>query len=74
LYVELGLGVGIIAGIAFDPERDPRLRLRSGFHLFEASTSRIAVRRGSYLRGYAHRFELCAPGISEAMLKSALVD
>jgi LysR family transcriptional regulator, cys regulon transcriptional activator len=75
VYVELGLGVGIIAGIGFDPERDARLRMLSGSHLFEASTSRIAVRRGSYLRGYAYRFiELCESKLSEAMVKSALVD
>jgi LysR family transcriptional regulator, cys regulon transcriptional activator len=37
-YVELGLGVGIIAAMAFDPKRDTALRLIDGSHLFEANT------------------------------------
>ena len=51
-YVELGLGVGIIAAMAFDPKRDVGLRMLDAGHLFAANTSLIAVRRGSYLRNY----------------------
>jgi LysR family cys regulon transcriptional activator len=73
-YVELGLGVGIIAAMAFDPKRDAGLRLIDGADLFEANTSLIAVRRGSYLRNYAYRFiELCSPALPEAMVRSAVM-
>ncbi|MCG5500270.1 CysB family HTH-type transcriptional regulator [Ectothiorhodospira lacustris] len=59
-YVGLGLGIGIVAPMAFDPARDAGLKLLSGSRLFETNTTRIAVRRGRYLRAYAYRFiELC---------------
>jgi LysR family cys regulon transcriptional activator len=72
-YVELGLGVGIIASMAFDKARDTGLRLLEADHLFEISTSRIAVRRGTYLRGYAYKFiEYCSPALSEPVVKSGI--
>jgi len=73
-YVELGLGVGIIAAMAFNPRRDTGLRLIDSGHLFEANTALIAVRRGSYLRNYAYRFiELCSPALPEAMVRAAVM-
>jgi LysR family cys regulon transcriptional activator len=73
-YVELGLGVGIIAAMAFDPKRDAPLRLIDAAHLFEANTSLIAVRRGSYLRNYAYRFiELCSPALPERTVRAAVM-
>ena len=72
-YVELGLGVGIVASMAFDAVRDPSLRLLDATHLFANNTSRIAIRRGTYLRGFAHRFvELCAPELTEAKVRAGL--
>lgn len=72
-YVELGLGVGIVASQALDSERDPGLRLIDAAHLFEANTSQIAVRRGAYLRGYAYRFvELCSGKLTEAVVRSGM--
>lgn len=72
-YVELGLGVGIVASVAFDPVRDPELRLIDATHLFEVNVSRIAVRRGAYLRGYAYRFiEYCSPELTEAVVRAAI--
>jgi LysR family cys regulon transcriptional activator len=70
-YVELGLGVGIIAETAFNPLRDHGLRLIDASHLFIRNTTRIAVRRGHYLRGYAYRFmELCSPELTEANVRA----
>jgi LysR family cys regulon transcriptional activator len=72
-YVGLGLGIGIIASIAFDAVRDTDLRLLDTAHLFEQNTTRIALRRGHYLRGYAYRFiELCSPLLPEATVRTAL--
>lgn len=72
-YVELGLGIGIIAAMAYDPARDAGLRLLESSHLFAENTTRVAVRRGRYLRGFAHRFiELCTPNLTESNLASAL--
>ncbi|MFZ5510180.1 MAG: CysB family HTH-type transcriptional regulator [Pseudomonadota bacterium] len=72
-YVELGLGVGIVAAMAFQPERDAGLRLLESAHLFEANTTRIAVRKGHYLRGFAYRFiECCSPKLNEGLVRSAI--
>ena len=72
-YVELGLGVGIIASMAVDPKRDAHLPVVAGEPLFGYHTARIAVRRGHYLRSYAYRLiELCADVLDEATVKQAL--
>ncbi len=72
-YVEGGLGVGIVAAIALDPERDKGLRSIPAGHLFGPNTTRLAVRRGSYLRGYVYAFiELLVPGIDRAMTERLL--
>lgn len=72
-YVELGLGVGILASVAFNPARDVELRQLDSTHLFPENVTRIALRRGHYLRGYAYRFiELCAPELTEASVMQAL--
>ena len=72
-YVEVGLGVGIIASMAFDAARDAGLHAIDASHLFPPNTTRIAVRRGHYLRGYAYRFiEECSPALTPAVVKEAL--
>ena len=72
-YVELGLGVGIVASMAFDEVRDAGLRKIDASHLFERNATRIAVRRGHYLRGYAYRFlEECSPALTAAKVREAL--
>lgn len=69
-YVELGLGIGIITRIAFDPERDTRLSLLDADHLFAPHTSLIAVRRDRFLRDFAYRFiELAAPDLDEHKIR-----
>jgi LysR family cys regulon transcriptional activator len=69
-YVELGMGVGIMAPMAFSPDKDAPLRLLDASHLFDKQISRIAVRRGRYLRRFAYRFiELCAPDLTEDIVK-----
>ena len=55
-YVGLGLGVGIVASIAFDDERDHDLRAIDARHLFEINLTKIAVRRGAFLRSYVYDF------------------
>ena len=72
-YVELGLGVGIVASMAYDEKRDPGLRLLQSQGLFERNTSRIAVRQGRYLRGFAYRFiELCSAELTESVVRSSI--
>jgi LysR family transcriptional regulator, cys regulon transcriptional activator len=71
-YVELGLGVGIAASIAFDEERDRHLRAVDARHLFSINTTEVAVRRGSVLRRYAYAFiQTFAPHLSPEIVKRA---
>ncbi|MDE3009870.1 MAG: CysB family HTH-type transcriptional regulator [Pseudomonadota bacterium] len=55
-YVRLGMGVGIIAAMAFDADQDHDLGVLDAGHLFTSSTTRIAIRRGAYLRRYTYAF------------------
>ncbi len=61
-YVALGLGVGIISSRAFRARQDEGLVALDCGHLFPAQTTRLAFRRGAYLRGYTVEFiRLLAP-------------
>ncbi|MBK8570069.1 MAG: HTH-type transcriptional regulator CysB [Nitrosomonadales bacterium] len=72
-YVELGLGIGIVAQMAFIPERDKLLRMIDTGNLFQSSTTRIAIRRNEFLRGYTYHFiELFAPHLTREVVAKAL--
>ena len=72
-YVALGLGIGILANMAFDSERDTKLRATDASHLFEPSTTRIGLRRGRYLSGYMYAFiELFAPHLDRKSIDAAM--
>ncbi|MDD5328557.1 MAG: HTH-type transcriptional regulator CysB [Sulfuricella sp.] len=72
-YVALGLGIGIIAKMAFDPAQDRNLRALDAAHLFEPSTTRIGLRRNFYLRGYVYDFiEMFAPHLDRATVDAAM--
>jgi len=72
-YVELGLGVGIVASIAYDEERDLHLSAIDARHLFADNMTRLAVRRGAYLRDYVYAFmsTFAAPLTREAVEAAA---
>ena len=70
-YVELGLGVGIVASMAYSETRDHGLELIDTDHLFRLNKTVIGVRRGHYLRGFTYRFiELCSPKHSAEKVKA----
>ncbi|MGZ5089899.1 MAG: CysB family HTH-type transcriptional regulator [Burkholderiales bacterium] len=72
-YVELGVGVGVLAKMAFDEERDSALRLIDAGHLFEASTTRITLRRNAYVRRYVYDLiEMFAPHLSRAVVEKTM--
>ncbi|HEX9174383.1 MAG TPA: CysB family HTH-type transcriptional regulator [Telluria sp.] len=72
-YVSLGMGVGIVASMAFDHGRDRGLRAVEASHLFAPNVTRLAVRRGSYLRAYAYHFiERFAPNCTRSEIDQAL--
>ena len=72
-YVGLGLGIGIIASMAFDPDDDEGLHAIDAGHLFEPSTTRIGIRRDAYLRGYTFAFvERFAPHLTRKVIEQAM--
>ncbi len=72
-YVSLGMGVGIVASMALDASRSYGLHTIEVSHLFAANVTRLAVRRGAYLRAYTYEFilrfapELTRQGIDAGM-------
>ena len=72
-YVELGMGVGIIAQMAYDPERDAQFEKFDADHLFAPSVTRLGLRYGVFLRAYVYAFiELFAPRYDRAAIDAAL--
>lgn len=72
-YVSLGLGVGIIASMSFEPDRDRGLQAIDASHLFEHSVTNIGFRRGTYLRGYMYDFiATFAPHLTEDVVRRAI--
>lgn len=72
-YVELGLGVGILARMAFDPKRDTELMSLDASQLFESNTTYIGLHKGKYLRGYMYAFiELFAPHLKRKTIDETL--
>lgn len=72
-YVALGLGVGIIASMAFDPARDTEIEAIDASHLFDPSITNIGFRRGAYLRGYMREFiQMFAPHLTEDVINRAI--
>ena len=73
-YVRLGLGIGIIAGMAYDPAKDDDLVAIDASHLFKPSTTKIGFRRGTFLRGFMYDFiEQFAPHLTHAVVDEAIL-
>ena len=71
-YVRLGLGIGIVAGMAYDAENDSGLVALDASHLFASSVTKIGCRRGTFLRGYMYEFiENFAPHLSREVVTEA---
>ena len=72
-YVELGLGVGIIASMAYNVDKDLGLTVLDHETAFPSNTTSIAIRKGHYLRSFGFKFiELCNSELDEARLQSSL--
>ncbi len=73
-YVRLGIGIGIIASMAFEPQKDSQdLVALDASHLFENSTTRIGFRKGTFLRGFMYDFiQEFAPHLTRERVEAAL--
>jgi LysR family cys regulon transcriptional activator len=72
-YVSLGLGVGLVASMAVESQRNSGLQTIEVPHLFSSNVTRLAVRRGAYLRSYTYDFILqFAPELKRSDIEDAL--
>ncbi len=72
-YVLLGLGIGIVASMAVEHNRYAGLQALDATHLFAQNVTRLAVRRGAYLRSYTYEFiRQFAPELKRADIETAL--
>lgn len=72
-YVRLGMGVGIIANMAFDERTDNDLVKIDVSDLFEDSITKLAFRKGSFLRGFMYEFiENYAPHLTKRVVQEVL--
>lgn len=72
-YVELGLGIGIVASMAYHPVKDSGLVQLDARHLFAPNVTRLALRSGNYLRSYAFNFiNRLVPGLTEEVINQEM--
>lgn len=72
-YVKAGLGVGVVATMAFDAQHDKGLVAIPAQHLFEPSTTKIGFRKGTFLRNYMFEFiEIFAPHLTKPVVEEAM--
>lgn len=72
-YVDVGLGIGIIAAMAHDPKKDLGLVSAPAGHLFGQQTARLAVRQGEFLRDYVYTFiSMLAKDLNPAEIRALI--
>ena len=72
-YVEAGMGIGIVAGIAYDSERDRNLKAIPAGHLFGNNVTHLGVKQGAYLRSFVFTFiELFSPTLTRKIVEQAM--
>ncbi|MDR0934530.1 MAG: CysB family HTH-type transcriptional regulator [Burkholderiaceae bacterium] len=72
-YVELGMGVGIIVGMAYDNERDKGMHAIPAGYLFGTGRSWLLMRKNMYLRSYVYAFlEMLSPLLNRKMIEQVL--
>ena len=72
-YVELNLGVGLIAEMAYDKNKDSALGSRDVSHLFPTSTTYIGIRKETFVRGFIYDFiKMFTPNMKDLDLKNFL--
>lgn len=72
-YVRLGLGIGIIADMAFSPNQDSDLCVFNVEHLFGISTSQIAIKKDRYIKPYIYPFiEIFAPHLTQELIRQVV--
>ncbi len=74
-YVNLGLGIGLIAQMAYDSKRDVGLVSVDVSHLFPTSTTYLGIRRDAFLRGFMYDFiEMFTPQYTKQTIKRMMLE
>ena len=74
-YVQLGLGVGLIASIAYETERDRELNAIDAGGIFGVNQTKLAILKNNYLRGYTYAFiEAFFPALDRKKVEQAQLD
>jgi LysR family cys regulon transcriptional activator len=72
-YVRLGLGVGIVASVAIEPDQDADLAVLDASSLFPIHTTWVGFRRGTLLRNFAYEFiQLFGPHLTRRLVDRAI--
>lgn len=72
-YVRLGLGIGIVAHMAYDPKQDSDLTALEAGHLFAPSTTKVVLRRDMFMRAFLYDFiEMFAPHLNRDLIDQAM--
>lgn len=72
-YVKLGLGIGIIAEMAYNSKQDTNLVAHDVSHLFGSTTSQIAIKKDKYIKPYIYNFiEMFAPHLNQTVIKQSI--
>jgi LysR family transcriptional regulator, cys regulon transcriptional activator len=72
-YVQLGIGIGLLAEMAYDPKADHAIGAVSASHLFRESVTKIALKRGAFLRGYTYELiELMSSKLTKPVVDTAM--
>lgn len=73
-YVRSGLGIAVVASLAYDKADDYGLAAINANHLFEPTTIKLGLRKGTFLRSYVYDFiELFAPSLKRDEIQRALI-
>jgi LysR family cys regulon transcriptional activator len=72
-YVEIGMGIGIVAGLAYDMEKDRNLKVIPVGHLFGNNITHLGIKQGAYLRSFVYTFiELFSPTLTRKIVEQAM--
>lgn len=72
-YVEIGMGIGIVAGLAYDTEKDRNLKVIPVGHLFGNNITHLGIKQGAYLRSFVYTFiELFSPTLTRKIVEQAM--
>ena len=72
-YIRLGLGVGIVAKMAYNPAEDSDLTCIDVAHFISSGTAQLCVRSGTFFRAFMLDFiKLCANHLTKSRMEAVM--